>query len=267
MSLASMASVDYLVGHVAAGDGRGQQSAGQGSPLTRYYTADGYPPGRSLGVRVAALAAGRGIPAGADFTEPELRALFEDGAVPDPGRADRTAGSPVVRRAPGTTGGRPGGADRGDPGRVVDRAAALSVLISAPQVASVPDRFLDPVTGLSRFAQPPLYTSQAVLAAEDPSVGLVPGHRRPSSWTRRWRCGSHRRGCPGGMTVGPGGSGASGGDRHDVGPGARRAGRPGRDREDHQDGRGLGDLGRPSTGPGSVRGLAPVGAGCAGPRR
>ena len=180
MSLASMASVDYLVGHVAAGDGRGQQSAGQGSPLTRYYTADGYPPGRSLGVRVAALAAGRGIPAGADFTEPELRALFEDGAVPDPGRADRTAGSPVVRRAPGTAGGRPGGADREDPGRVVDRAAALSVLISAPQVASVPDRFLDPVTGLSRFAQPPLYTSQAVLAAEDPSVGLVPGHRRPS---------------------------------------------------------------------------------------
>ena len=41
------------------------------------------------------------------------------------------------------------------------------MLISAPQVASVPDRFLDPVTGLSRFAQPPLYTSQAVLAAED----------------------------------------------------------------------------------------------------
>ena len=49
---------------------------------------------------------------------------------------------------------------------MVDRAA-LSVLISAPQMASVPDRFLDPVTGLSRFAQPPLYTSQAVLAAED----------------------------------------------------------------------------------------------------
>src|SRR5664279_172136 len=51
--------------------------------------------------------------------------------------------------------------------QVVDRAVALSVLISAPQVASVPDRFLDPVTGFSRFADPPLYTSQAVLAAED----------------------------------------------------------------------------------------------------
>ena len=46
MSLSRMASVDYLVGHVAAGDGR-EPSAG--SALTRYYTAEGYPPGTWLG--------------------------------------------------------------------------------------------------------------------------------------------------------------------------------------------------------------------------
>ena len=44
MSLSRMASVDYLVGHVAAGDGR-ESSAG--SVLTRYYTAEGYPPGNT----------------------------------------------------------------------------------------------------------------------------------------------------------------------------------------------------------------------------
>ena len=42
MSLSRMASVDYLVGHVAAGDGRAPSA---GSPMTRYYTAEGYPPG------------------------------------------------------------------------------------------------------------------------------------------------------------------------------------------------------------------------------
>src|SRR5664279_12824 len=83
MSLASMASVDYLVGHVASGDGRGQrQDSGQGSALTRYYTADGYPPGRWVGSGLAGLAGGRGIPVGAEVTESELRALFEDGVDP-----------------------------------------------------------------------------------------------------------------------------------------------------------------------------------------
>src|SRR5664279_4426007 len=83
MSLASMASVDYLVGHVASGDGRGQRpDSGQGSELTRYYTADGYPPGRWVGSGLAGLADGRGIPVGAEVTESELRALLEDGVDP-----------------------------------------------------------------------------------------------------------------------------------------------------------------------------------------
>ena len=59
MSLARMASVDYLVGHVAAGDGRAADR--RGSPMTRYYTAEGYPPGTWLGTGAAALgAAGSG---------------------------------------------------------------------------------------------------------------------------------------------------------------------------------------------------------------
>jgi len=56
MSLSRMASVDYLVGHVAAGDGR-ESSAG--SALTRYYTAEGYPPGTWLGTGLKHDLAGR----------------------------------------------------------------------------------------------------------------------------------------------------------------------------------------------------------------
>src|SRR5664279_2662205 len=93
MSLASMASVDYLVGHVASGDGRGQRpDSGQGSAWTRYYSADGYPPGRWIGSGLAGLADGRGIPVGAEVTESELRALFEDGVDP-------VTGELLIRRA------------------------------------------------------------------------------------------------------------------------------------------------------------------------
>ena len=55
MSLSRMASVDYLIDHVAAGDGRGSDPSA--SPLTRYYTAEGYPPGTWLGSGIAALGA------------------------------------------------------------------------------------------------------------------------------------------------------------------------------------------------------------------
>ncbi len=78
MSLAKMASVDYLVDHVAAGDGRGDDRIS--SPLTRYYTADGYPPGTWLGSGMAAL--GAADRAGSEVTEEQLRALFEDACNP-----------------------------------------------------------------------------------------------------------------------------------------------------------------------------------------
>src|SRR5664279_1534510 len=81
MSLSRMASVDYLVGHVAAGDGR-ESSAG--SALTRYYTAEGYPPGTWLGTGLTALGAVER--AGTEVTEEQLRALFEDARSPFDGR-------------------------------------------------------------------------------------------------------------------------------------------------------------------------------------
>ncbi|WP_420119926.1 MobF family relaxase [Nakamurella sp.] len=78
MSLAKMASVDYLVGHVAVGDGRAGDVGA--SPLTRYYTAEGYPPGTWLGSGMAAL--GAGTMAGTEVTEEQLRALFEEARNP-----------------------------------------------------------------------------------------------------------------------------------------------------------------------------------------
>ncbi len=73
-----MASVDYLVDHVAAGDGRASDVGA--SPLTRYYTADGYPPGTWLGSGMAAL--GAVDRSGSEVTEVQLRSLFEDARNP-----------------------------------------------------------------------------------------------------------------------------------------------------------------------------------------
>ena len=127
-----MASVDYLVGHVAAGDGRGPSA---GSPLTRYYTAEGYPPGTWLGTGLTALGAAER--AGAEVTEEQLRALFEDARSPFDGAplgrppvkyptrqeridaADRRAAGVDDRGGPGR-GGREdhrGGAGHEDPDR------------------------------------------------------------------------------------------------------------------------------------------------------
>ena len=78
MSLTRMASVDYLIDHVAAGDGRGGDPTA--SPLTRYYTAEGYPPGTWLGSGMAALGAAN--LAGSEVTEQQLRELFEDASNP-----------------------------------------------------------------------------------------------------------------------------------------------------------------------------------------
>ena len=72
-----MSSVDYLVRNVAAGDGRGVAA---GSALTRYYAAEGYPPGTWLGSGLAGL--GAADRAGSEVSEKQLRALFEDARNP-----------------------------------------------------------------------------------------------------------------------------------------------------------------------------------------
>ena len=83
-----MSSVDYLVRNVAAGDGRGDAT----TPLTRYYTADGYPPGRWHGTGLTRLGDG-GPELGSEVTEPQLRRLFEQGADP-------VTGAQLGRRKP-----------------------------------------------------------------------------------------------------------------------------------------------------------------------
>jgi len=84
-----MTSVDYLVGHVAAGDGRGPSA---GSPMTRYCTAEGYPPGTWLGSGLASLGAAER--AGTEVTEEQLRALFEHSRSPFDGTS---LGRPPVK--------------------------------------------------------------------------------------------------------------------------------------------------------------------------
>ncbi len=78
MSLSRMASVAYLVDHVAAGDGRAADPGA--SPLTRYYTAEGYPPGTWFGDGLAGLGAEHMV--GSEVTEDQLRELFEQSRSP-----------------------------------------------------------------------------------------------------------------------------------------------------------------------------------------
>ncbi|HEY5881623.1 MAG TPA: relaxase domain-containing protein, partial [Nakamurella sp.] len=77
-----MASVDYLVDHVAAGDGRADDPGA--SAMTRYYTAAGYPPGTWLGAGLAGLGAENMV--GSEVTEAQLRELFEQSRSPFDGR-------------------------------------------------------------------------------------------------------------------------------------------------------------------------------------
>jgi len=81
MSLARLsagAGYRYLLRHTACGD----VERDAGTPLTAYYTASGYPPGRWLGAGLAGLAGGRGLPAGTAVTEEAMAALYRSGRDP-----------------------------------------------------------------------------------------------------------------------------------------------------------------------------------------
>lgn len=103
MSTVAMVSPDYMLRHIARGDGRPAgtspipaESPGA-SPLTRYYTANGYPPGRWIGSGLDGLSDGTtGNPAPTvdqEVTETQMRALFED-------RTNPVTGEPLLARKP-----------------------------------------------------------------------------------------------------------------------------------------------------------------------
>src|SRR4051794_34290905 len=56
------------------------------TPLTAYYTASGYPPGRWIGTGLIGLADGRLLPGG-EVTEAQMEALFGQAKDPVNGRA------------------------------------------------------------------------------------------------------------------------------------------------------------------------------------
>lgn len=73
----------YLMQSVAVGDGNRSVS----TPMTRYYTEAGTPPGRWMGSGLDGLGAGRGIPRGSVVTEEQLFQLLGMGADPVTGEA------------------------------------------------------------------------------------------------------------------------------------------------------------------------------------
>ncbi|WP_354531983.1 MobF family relaxase [Nakamurella sp. UYEF19] len=95
MSMVRMSSVDYLTSHIAAGDGSSPRA---GSPMTRYYAADGYPPGTWIGSGLTALG-DNGLKLGSEVTEQQLRALFEAGCDPITGSKIGSAASAYRTRA------------------------------------------------------------------------------------------------------------------------------------------------------------------------
>ncbi|GAA1713466.1 hypothetical protein GCM10009745_72220 [Kribbella yunnanensis] len=76
----------YLFQHIASGDVDRRMA----TPLTAYYTADGYPPGRWLGRGLKGLGNGQLAP-GSEVTEAQMEALFGRAADPLNGR---TLGEP-----------------------------------------------------------------------------------------------------------------------------------------------------------------------------
>jgi conjugative relaxase-like TrwC/TraI family protein len=89
MSLARLSAGSgyrYLLRHTACCD----VERDVGTPLTAYYTASGYPPGRWIGRGLAGLNEGRGLSAGTVVTEEAMAALYGSGRDP-------VTGSPLGR--------------------------------------------------------------------------------------------------------------------------------------------------------------------------
>jgi conjugative relaxase-like TrwC/TraI family protein len=83
-------SYTYLLDSVTKDHGR----PSAGSPMTRYYSAHGTPPGTWLGTGLAGLADGRGIPEGSFVTPVQMERIFANGE--DPGTGTALGRSPHV---------------------------------------------------------------------------------------------------------------------------------------------------------------------------
>ena len=79
----------YLIRHVASAD----QDRAAATPLSSYYSASGYPPGRWVGSGLAGLADGQGLPVGSSVSEPQMVSLFGSGRDP-------VTGEPLGRAYP-----------------------------------------------------------------------------------------------------------------------------------------------------------------------
>ncbi|MEU1970529.1 MobF family relaxase [Microbacterium sp. NPDC019599] len=138
--MTSTNGVDYLLRSVAAGDGLRDL----GTPLTRYYTEAGTPPGMWLGKGVALLghdAVGR-LAEGDTVTEDALRLLVGEGRDPLTrlllGKAPATYTKPPRHRAPDgrdTSRGVAGRAERATPTR--QAVAGFDFTFSPPKSVSV----------------------------------------------------------------------------------------------------------------------------------
>ena len=122
---------EYLLRHTACGD----VERAADTPLTAYYTASGYPPGRWLGAGLAGLANGAGTAAGSPVGEEGMARLYGAGCDPVTGaelgaryRVYRTLRERVAARAAAL----PAGLDPDDPAEAVARVEAAEAVRRTP---------------------------------------------------------------------------------------------------------------------------------------
>lgn len=169
--LSQGAGYRYLMGSIAAGDGRPDHS----SALTRYYAESGTPPGVFLGAGLSELDGGTGVEHGSEVSEEQLKNML--GRIVDP-----VSGEPV------------GQARRGAPAsaaqRIEERVARLSADLDAPQRAEMVARITDeehertrrigqPVAGFDLTFSPSKSVSVAwALADQGTKAVIYECHRR-----------------------------------------------------------------------------------------
>ena len=123
-------SYTYLLDSVSKDHGR----AAAGTPMTRYYSAAGTPPGTWLGAGLAGLADGRGVDVGSFVTPVQTERLFANGE--DPATGTRLGRSPHVYPA-------------GDPRRPV---AGFDCTFTVPKSVSTLWALADPATREAIYA-------------------------------------------------------------------------------------------------------------------